>query len=252
MTIRRGVVPLAAFALLVSAAAAHAQGAFPAPLPNSATAPANDPAFPPVRGSIGTVNDPAFPSVGGAAPRRAAADPAFPPVNGGAPSASLGAPASFPTGGAAPIAGAGASFGGPPAPPPGAEDRMKRFKPLREETERRGKLIQAANKRRAPPSEACKLIGEYSQSEYKMLRFMEVNERKCGIPEQIASQVKTNHKGTEALLQKVCALAQQVQQRAPSGPTLSDVLGSTSAPEASATKKGGSTFDTLSGNVLAR
>jgi hypothetical protein len=35
-------------------------------------------------------------------------------------------------------------------------------------------------------------------------------------------------------------------------PSLSEALGSISAPEAQATKKGGSTFDTLNGNVLAR
>ncbi|HVV42279.1 MAG TPA: hypothetical protein VHC94_14580 [Nitrobacter sp.] len=250
VTIRRGVVPLAALALLACAAAAHAQGAFPAPLPNGATGTANDPAFPPVRGSVGTVNDPAFPPVRGGAPQRAAADPAFPPVNGAAPRASVGAPASFPANGAAPVAGAG--FGAPPAPPPGAEDCMKRFTPLREEAERRGKLIQAANKRHAPPGEACKLIGEYSRSEYKMLKFVETNQQKCGIPVQVASQIKTNHKGTETLLQKVCAIAKQAEQRGPAGPSLSDVLGSTAAPEASVTKKGGSTFDTLSGNVLTR
>jgi len=44
-----------------------------------------------------------------------------------------------------------------------------------------------------------------------------------------------------------------MQNRAPAGPSLSEVLGSsTAAPEATATKKGGSTFDTLNGNVLAR
>jgi hypothetical protein len=39
----------------------------------------------------------------------------------------------------------------------------------------------------------------------------------------------------------------------PAGPTLSDVLGTSSAvPEATVAKKGGSTFDTLNGNVLTR
>jgi hypothetical protein len=54
------------------------------------------------------------------------------------------------------------------------------------------------------------------------------------------------------LQQKVCAVAQQQQQRPPAGPSLSEVLGSSAAlPEATA-KKGGSTFDTLNGNALAR
>jgi hypothetical protein len=52
---------------------------------------------------------------------------------------------------------------------------------------------------------------------------------------------------------KVCAMAQQQQQRGPVGPSLSEALGSSaSLPESTPTRKGGSTFDTLNGNVLAR
>ena len=52
---------------------------------------------------------------------------------------------------------------------------------------------------------------------------------------------------------KVCGMAQQVQQKGPAGPSLSEVLGSSAAaPEATAVRKGGSTFDTLNGNVLTR
>jgi hypothetical protein len=52
---------------------------------------------------------------------------------------------------------------------------------------------------------------------------------------------------------RVCAVAQQAQQRGPVGPSLSEVLGSAgAAPEATVTKRGGSTFDTLNGNVLTR
>ena len=48
-------------------------------------------------------------------------------------------------------------------------------------------------------------------------------------------------------------LAQQMaQQKASSAPSLSEALGSVQAPEAQSTKKGGSTFDTLNGNVLSR
>jgi hypothetical protein len=65
--------------------------------------------------------------------------------------------------------------------------------------------------------------------------------------------LKTGHKNTEALQKKVCSVAQQAQQRGPVGPSLSEVLGSSAqAPEATASRKGGSTFDTLNGNVLAR
>ena len=51
---------------------------------------------------------------------------------------------------------------------------------------------------------------------------------------------------------QVCNVAQQAQARGPAGPSLSEVLGSAALPEAQAVKKGGSTFDTLNGNVLQR
>jgi len=133
---------------------------------------------------------------------------------------------------------------------------MKNFVPLREEAERRGKAIKTASDKHASAAEACKLIGNYSQAEVKMIKYVEANASKCGIPPQISDQLKAGHKNTEGLLSKVCGAAQsqaQAQTRGPAGPSLSDVLGSASSvPEATPTKKGGSTFDTLNGNVLTR
>jgi hypothetical protein len=154
--------------------------------------------------------------------------------------------------GAPPIGGGG--FGGPPSgPPPGAEECQNGFLPLRKDAEEKAKLIQAAGKRKATPPEACKLIGNFSQAELKMFKFVESHAQKCGIPPQVGEQIKKQHASTEKLLTKVCEVAAKMQQ-APAGPSLSDVLGSASLPEAKpGTKRsGGSTFDTLNGNVLAR
>lgn len=218
--IRRLMVPITVAMVTMGAAGAHAQG-FPAPLPNQATT-----------------------------------DSAFPPVNGKAPVASIGgAPqASFPTNGAAPIGGAGAFSAAPPTQGGPGEDCMKAFMPLREEAEKRGKLIKAASDRHAPPDEACKLIRNFSQAETKMIKYIEVHAAKCGIPANVGAQMKDGHKNTEAMATKVCNVAQQMQNqpRGPAGPSLSEVVGSGSAPEANAGKKGGSTFDTLNGNVLTR
>lgn len=246
------IVPLTVAALVALAGPILAQGAFPAPLPAGVTpAPAstNSP-FPPVNGVI--KNDPAFPPVN-AAPRN---DSAFPPVNG-APRASLGAPSSaFPSNGAPPVAGAGFSPMQQGGPPPGAEECMKGFMPLRQEAERRGSLIKAASERHAPAAEACKLIGNFSQAEVKMIKYVQQHQQKCGIPAQIAEQLRGGHKNTEKMLKQVCNVAQQQAQqpRGPAGPSLSDVLGSSAAlPQANTkSKRGGSTFDTLSGNVLTR
>jgi hypothetical protein len=229
LTIRRLIVPLTVALVTCHAGQGFAQGAFPAPLPGQA-APSNASPFPPVNG----------------------ASP-FPPVNGAAPAAAVGAPSPFPATGAAPVTGA--AFGGAPAPPSQAgapDDCMKRFMPLREEAEKRGKLIKAAGERRASPEEACKLIGNFGQAEIKMIKFVESNAVKCGIPQQVADQMKTGHKNTEAMQKKVCGVAQQAQQRGPAGPSLSEVLGSSAAAPEVTVRKGGSTFDTLNGNVLTR
>lgn len=146
----------------------------------------------------------------------------------------------------------------PSSPPPqaggaAAEACMKGFVPLREEAEKRGKAIKAASDRKAPPDEACKLIGSFGQAELKMIKYVETNSAKCGIPPQIAEQLKTGHKNTDKMQKQVCAVAQQAATRGSGAPSLSEVLGSSAAmPEAQAVKKGGSTFDTLNGNVLTR
>jgi hypothetical protein len=244
LIIRRLIVPITMAVVAIHAGRGFAQSAFPAPLPGQAAAPANDPAFPPLRGQVGAANDPAFPPVRGQA--AVASDPAFPPVNG-APAAS------FPVTGAAPLSG---GLARPPAAPSQAgpaDDCMKGFLPLREDAEKRGKAIKAASDRHAPPDEACKLIGGFGQAEIKMIKYVEANAARCGIPAQIPEQLKAGHKNTEGMQKRVCDAAQQGGGRGPAGPSLSEVLGSAATvPEATTTKKGGSTFDTLNGNVLTR
>jgi hypothetical protein len=222
--IRRLIVPLTAAVVSFHAGHVFAQGAFPAPLPNQSAAPANASPFPPVNGVGGAPVQSAAPASGGSVFDRGAS----------------------PTGGMAPA-------GGPPQASGGADACMKGFVPLREEAERRGKMIKAASDRKAPPDEACKLIKNFGQAEMKMIAYVQTNSAKCGIPPQIADQLKNGHKNTEKMQTQVCNVAQQAATRGPAGPSLSEVLGSSAAlPEAQAVKKGGSTFDTLNGNVLAR
>jgi hypothetical protein len=170
------------------------------------------------------------------------------------PAASSPANDSAFTRGAAPVAGPGFSGAGPQPPSGGPSDAcMKGFVPLREEAEKRGKLIKAASDRHAPPDEACKLIRNFGASEIKMIKYIEVNSAKCGIPAQIGDQLKQGHQNTEKMQTQVCNVAQQAANQRPAAPSLSDVLGtSTALPEAQTAKKGGSTFDTLNGNVLTR
>jgi len=224
--IRHLIAPLAVATVIFHAGLALAQGAFPAPLPGRA-------------GPAGTVNDPAFPPVNGAAPPPAAF--------GNAP-----APASFPGAGTAPMSSS--PFAAPPTQSGPSDDCMKQFMPLRQEAEKRGQALKAASEKRAGPEVACKLIGSFIQAEVKMMKYVETNSARCGIPPQISEQLKKGHQGSEAMQAKICGAAQQAKTQAPAGPSLSDVLGSAAAlPEAAVAKKsGGTTFDTLSGNALTR
>jgi hypothetical protein len=208
-----------------------AQGAFPAPLP----------------GKAGTANDPAFPPVNGAAPATSLGN-ASPPSGafGNAP-----ARASFPGGGAA-----SSPFAAPPTQGGGNDDCMKNFLPLRQEAEKRGHLLKVAGEKKATAEEACKLINNFMQAEVKMIKYVEVNAARCGIPPQISEQLKKGHENSEGMKSRICGAAAQMknQQQTQAGPSLSEVLGSAATlPEAAVAKKsGGTTFDTLSGNALTR
>jgi hypothetical protein len=218
LIVRHSIVPFALAVVVLSTGQCLAQGGFPAPLPGQSQANSSP----------------------------------FPPINGNSAPAVAAAPsAPFPSGGTAPFGG-----GMQPRPmgaPQGGDNCMKDFLPLREEAARRGELIKAASDRKASPDEACKLIGNFGKAEMKMIKYVEAHAASCGIPQQIADQLKNGHKNTEKMQKQVCNVAAQIQQRGPAGPSLSDVLGSSaSLPEANTAKKGGSTFDTLNGNVLTR
>jgi hypothetical protein len=133
----------------------------------------------------------------------ASSAPPVPLVDGAAPFASHGASAPF-------LAGSR------------SDACMNGFAPLREDAEKRGKLIKEARERHAPPIEACKLIGSFGQSEIKMIKYVEANAERCGIPPRIAEQLKTGHKNTEKMQKQVCTMA---QHRASAGPDLDEVLG---------------------------
>jgi len=142
------------------------------------------------------------------------------PMSGRSPTANVGTPPTipFPFNGAPPIAGGGVAAA-PSSQAEASDECMKEFLPLRTKAEKRGQLIRNASGAHAPPDESCKLIGNYRQAELKMIRYFESHATTCGIPTQVADQLKNGHRNTEAMLKKVCALAQQMQNHEPAGPT---------------------------------
>ncbi len=93
------------------------------------------------------------------------------------------------------------------------------FVPLREELEKRRKLMEEASARHAPPDETCKLLGSYRVAEIKLAKYLETNSAECGISPQLVYQIRSSRKNSEAMQQKVCAAAQQPRSMlGPAGP----------------------------------
>jgi hypothetical protein len=144
-------------------------------------------------------------------------------------------------------------FGGPPAgqpagPPPACQQLMV----LREETQKNGAAIGAAQQRKvkADVMEACKLFKVFLASEAKFIQGMSENSAICGVPPQIIKQYQEGHGKASQVGKQVCDAAEHPQ---PTGPSLSDALNSAPVvPDSGNTKGKGGTFDTLQGNPLAR
>jgi hypothetical protein len=123
------------------------------------------------------------------------------------PGVPAGPPSPFTGAGTSPVLG-GSGWASKDA----AELCKEEFIPLREEAERRGRLIKAASDRHAPPDEACRLISDFEQAEVQMIKYVEAHTQSCGIPAPVADQLKGGHTSTEALMKKVCMVADQRRQ----------------------------------------
>ncbi len=140
----------------------------------------------------------------------------------------------------------GGAFSAPQAPPPACQQLLAN----RDEVTKHGKALQAAGQKKAPPDELCKLFKTFLAVEGKMVKGLEEHSATCGVPAEVNKQVKAGHGKASEMGKKVCDVAAQGPRQA--GPTLSDALGATPlVPNASATKKGSSTFDTLTGSPLS-
>jgi hypothetical protein len=142
--------------------------------------------------------------------------------------------------------GFGAAPAAPAAPPPICNELLA----MRDQTQKYASAIGAANERKASAQEACGLFKTFLASESKMIKGVEDNASRCGIPPDVPKQMKAGHAKASEIAKKVCDAAAMPQR--PAGPSFSDVLGAPTVPDKSTNKKGAGTFDTLTGNPLAR
>ena len=114
----------------------------------------------------------------------------FPPVKGTAPSVFLGTPSE--------------RFVTPLSSEP-ADACRNGFVSLRDEAERRGRLVKAASDRRAAREEACQVLGSFREAELKMIRYVDANTAKCGL-QHVAVRLKAGAAKTEEMYRRLCAV----------------------------------------------
>lgn len=136
-----------------------------------------------------------------------------------------------------------------PSQRPGEPPCFSDFSPLRNEAEKRAKAIQAAGKRKVAPQEMCELFKRFSAAEEKAVKYAVNNATWCGIPAQAVKQMEANHAKTIKVRNQICTAAAAPRAHTPS---LGDALGTTPVPSASTTRTGHGTYDSLTGNPLAR
>ena len=178
------------------------------------------------------------------APQRPAATAPWPGAGGAAAPAPMAMPQMAPQ-----MAPMGA--GPPPMSPNSAPPCMTEFTKLRDEVQKKGQAAKVASEHKATREEMCKHVTAYSAAELKWVKFAEAGVSSCGIPLQVAQQLKQVHGHTEETKTKLCA-AGPAGGGAPAAPSLSDALGTTRLPTPETTKTGSGTLDTLTGNAIQR
>jgi hypothetical protein len=145
----------------------------------------------------------------------------------------------------------GASAQGMMMPPgqaaaPGAP-QCNDFIKLRDDTEKKAAAIGAVNKAHGDRKEMCAAVTKFTAAEALVVKFLEENKTWCGVPDVAVTTAKTSHEKTIKFRDTVCAEAPK-----PKIPTLSDAIGTPSLDTAKNTRTGPGTFDTLTGNPLAK
>jgi hypothetical protein len=228
---------------------------FPPPPGQTAAAPSG--VFPPPPGQTAAAPSGVFPPPPGQQQQRQqqqSPNPFPAPGQASAPPAGFGSPSSgF---GAMQQGGFGVQPGGFSQPPggmgaPGAPSEAQKvcltFPTIREDVEKGAAGIRAASERKATREEVCPLFKAFTAKEAKLVKFLETNQKLCGVPPNVITQVRQNHAKTVQIRNNVCSAAP-----AAAGPTLSDALGGPIIADDTSVKTGRGTFDTLTGNALQR
>ena len=128
------------------------------------------------------------------------------------------------------------------------------FSAARAEYEKRGKAVEAANKRKANAQEACGLFKSLVDAQGKMLKFLKDNKTACNVPDDVLKNLGASVAKTTAVKTQVCTIAANGGGARPPSAGLSgaiNITGEVGGPPPESTS-GGGLFDTINGNILQR
>jgi hypothetical protein len=117
------------------------------------------------------------------------------------------------------LPGSGPGFGGAPSGPPA---QCQALMSIRDELQKHGEAISAANDKKADVKVACGLFRKYIATEAKMLKMLEADGASCGAPPQVIQQIRGSHAKARQIGKQVCDAANGPVVPVP---TLGDALG---------------------------
>jgi hypothetical protein len=126
---------------------------------------------------------------------------------------------------------------------------MAEFLPLKEDAEKKAGAIRAVAPKKNQ-QEMCAAFRNFAAAEAKLIKYVDDHGVECRVPPDAPKAMKANHAKTVEIRNKICSAQ---APSAPPPPSLSDALGTSRIPDPTApARRGGGTFDTLSGSSLGR
>jgi hypothetical protein len=123
------------------------------------------------------------------------------------------------------------------------------FPALSAEAQKKAEAVQTGMKAKVDRKQICVLMTSFVAAETTVVKFLEQNKTWCGVPPEAIASAKAGHEKSIKFREAACA--EDAPQR--KAPTLSDAIKTPTVDSATNTKTGhGGTFDTLTGNPLAR
>jgi hypothetical protein len=124
------------------------------------------------------------------------------------------------------------------------------FAKISQDIQAKAMAVKKATQEKVDRKEVCALVVKFVDAQGTAVKFLETNKTWCGVPDQAITGAKAEHEQAIKFRTVVCSNDQP--QARPKVPTLSDAIGTPTLDTSKNTKTGRGTFDTLTGNPLAK